>query len=312
MNDNVIENIIFIDHDDTLFPTTALTNEIVPIRKEFEWLKELDNFHEKLSILKKTKIILVTNASMEWIDTCKKNIKFNIIMHSYKYISARDTYMQNQYDVDGITWKLKTFTEQLSQYPDVKNIISIGDAVDEFVGIGFAYDRVDFTNMPFLKRIKLIGRPSIQTLTDQLVILRSALDSILNANNSIDWSFKNHTCFFKNEIRDDIYMTVKDPTEIFDHYYNRIEYTYDNQIKQIEQSEKPEQTKQQQQVESESTTEDDDADADFPTHLDFYYTKLDEKLEDNYCNSENFLDYTGFIYKPLPLALEDDIDVIQE
>ena len=145
---NNYDTLIILDYDNSIFPTTWTTNNIVDINnpiyktRNTDFFSELDQILSKFlkNILKYGKVVIVTNAMATWISISLYVLpKTKKIINKYiEIISARDVY-QKQYPGDGYTWKKLIFTELVMKYFTVEhknqNIISVGDAEYEFLAL---------------------------------------------------------------------------------------------------------------------------------------------------------------------------------
>ena len=79
------------------------------------------------------KIIIVTNASLKWINISSDNVpKTKKLLNNIKVVSARDNY---QHVGDIYQWKTLSFIDQIKEelsHHNYANIISIGDAEYEY------------------------------------------------------------------------------------------------------------------------------------------------------------------------------------
>lgn len=87
-------NIIFIDFDDTIFPTTWLSNVNIFYEKEYFQLLEEINYNLFTKLLRYGKIIIVTNAKIDWVYKSINDYlpKLKFLLKDIEIISARERY----------------------------------------------------------------------------------------------------------------------------------------------------------------------------------------------------------------------------
>lgn len=123
----MLNKIVIFDFDDTLFPTThvittkSFTEE--EIKKINESIKQLfENLWER-----NYKIIVITNAELEWIKTWKEYIP---ILNEVDIYSARDKYEKK--NIPQNNWKkllyLNLFTKKLLNY---NYVVCVGDSEND-------------------------------------------------------------------------------------------------------------------------------------------------------------------------------------
>lgn len=198
MKDNTL---IFIDWDDTLFPTSWITKNKIDVSdkrvrdKYLVMFSELDNVLYKF--LKKAlslgDVIIVTNASRSWIDLSMKLLpqSSKIIDAKIKIVSARDKFGHHS---DTYVWKQFAFEEEahvsLKDKKDVHNIISIGDAEYEHKALIKFYDWSKIVPQKrILKKIKFLSSPTYYSVIDQINVLTSCLDKICLKKKHVDLVF---------------------------------------------------------------------------------------------------------------------------
>jgi hypothetical protein len=175
-----VKTIIFIDWDDTLFPTSYYKSNLIDNKKLSSLDDILSTFLQKYQ--KNNNIFIISNASAEWL---KKSIlllpKTNDIVKMLKIpiISARDTFIDK---CELSQCKEKTFQEIVKKYDIFNNynIISIGDAHYEYVGLLKMNDYINNLNKKcLLKNIKFMANPSNDEVYDQLEVLTEILKNII-------------------------------------------------------------------------------------------------------------------------------------
>ena len=205
-----LTNIIIIDWDDTLFPTTWLnTNEIKlndeNIKNTYKiYFQELD---KSISSFLKAyadvgTIYIVTNANMKWIKASLNALpssRKTIIDNNIRILSARDMYSK---EISTQKWKLKTFETIIKT--DLKNvftitnknitinILSFGDAVYEYVALINLHDlldnkTIDKQNINFyLKNIKFKPQPDFDSIIEEMDLIKKNKNQLINEKGYID------------------------------------------------------------------------------------------------------------------------------
>lgn len=189
------KTLIIFDWDDTLFPTSWMINSGIKIGDENSvkkikvYLNELDiNIFE---LLKKSimigKVIIVTNAGIEWITLSKKYLpKTSFVIDNYiKVISARDEY-HHAYDMN--EWKKNVFKKDIANLVNWSNqIISFGDAYYEFDALISLFEKIP--EKKYYKNIKLLQSPTFDGLLDQMTVINENLEDIAKKNTHLDLNF---------------------------------------------------------------------------------------------------------------------------
>jgi len=188
---------IILDWDDTLFPTTWITKnklnfENNNIMRYADNFKDLDDMLHKLLYRLNSygKIIIITNALPMWIDMSSKVLhKTRELLKNIDIVSAKKLYrdkFQNAVD-----WKKMAFKNELGKYStdrNITNIISVGDAIYEYIALVKLYD--PSVNNKYLKSIKMMDKPTYKSLLEQLYILYMSAPSICTTNRHLDMKFE--------------------------------------------------------------------------------------------------------------------------
>ncbi|CAH6421124.1 Hypothetical protein KVN_LOCUS147 [uncultured virus] len=196
------KSIIIFDWDDTLFPTTWLTNNGINLVDPIVQYKYLI-FFSKLDLIlfkllsnatKISKVIIVTNAMEKWVKlslTILPNTKL-LVKNKIQIISARDKY-NKILPMNSNIWKKlifeKIISNEFNSYSYMQNIISVGDADYEFNALVNLYDDKCNTKR-ILKNIKFIQSPSFDMLIDELEILNKFMLKIIYIKRHLDLKFK--------------------------------------------------------------------------------------------------------------------------
>jgi hypothetical protein len=179
-------NSIFIfDWDDTILPTTFLTQEDI-INDEYlpEEFAEIFSILEKNIIkvlelaINKGDVYIITNSSIGWVEFSAKKYFPNMakILTKIKVISARSEY-EDAYPGETKLWKEKAFLN-LKKKIDLKlpsNIICFGDSIVELEAGKTLASKV---NNSFIKTIKFQQNPEPEDLIKQIGLIIKKFDYI--------------------------------------------------------------------------------------------------------------------------------------
>lgn len=199
----MIDNtLVFIDWDDTLFPTSWIVDNRIDLNKtEYRskyiiLFSELDNvlYDFLKKVTKYGKVIIVTNASMSWIKTSLKILpnSSKFILKNIKIVSARDMYGKHK---DVFKWKQFAFEKEVNSFfkkkSDVHNLISIGDADYEHTAL-INFD--DWEKMKphkrCLKTIRFMTSPTYYSVVDQIQVLTRCITKVCRKHKHIDLLFR--------------------------------------------------------------------------------------------------------------------------
>jgi hypothetical protein len=173
-----------LDFDDTLFPTTnykfILDSNNTNNQIKLELSKHVYIDSCILFIENACKwcefVYIVTNASMSWIEMCLKvipEINEIIIKKNIMILSSRDTYIS--VTTDPSLWKYMSFNSILVSIPDITNLISIGDGLDEWIASKWSSSDNNVT----YKRIMMLGSPTVYDLKTQFDDLNKKISEII-------------------------------------------------------------------------------------------------------------------------------------
>lgn len=196
INKTSFKNLIIIDWDDTLFPTSwAMKNDISVDKNNIFIFQKIDNMI--LTLLKSIsiygKIIIITNASLTWIKQCLTTVPFSsaFISKNVEIFSAKDNY-GNIYPNDVFMWKNKEFESQIKKFmyknPIKKNVISIGDSEYEYNAMVSLFSFLQIYNIN-VKTVRLKQISNIDFLIDQLLNLERNIKYICTVDKHIDLIF---------------------------------------------------------------------------------------------------------------------------
>lgn len=182
-----ISNLIILDWDDTLFPTSWFGKEKSEKKKE----NVLKGLEKKLIILfrrlkRQGDVAIVTNATMGWLDMCLSRMpQLEKDLSEVTKISARDE--MSAHISSPYLWKLSVF-RKLQKRKAYESIVSVGDASYEYRALVGLFTNTG--NSIFLKAIRLLGKPTIRTLVNQIETLTAAMGKISSAKKHIDMRFE--------------------------------------------------------------------------------------------------------------------------
>jgi hypothetical protein len=203
------ETLLIFDYDDTLFPTSFLSQngykldgpdaspEIQAILDEYSIVVE----QTLLDAQEHGQIVIVTNAESGWITLTSQKFmpRLGQLLESYPMISARSTYeplgILNPYQ-----WKLRAFESVISEHyssaPSVvigRNVLSFGDSTHERDAVHHVCknstipaDAGANSVTMYPKSVKFMERPDVPQLTRQHHLIRESLDRIIYHVGTLD------------------------------------------------------------------------------------------------------------------------------
>jgi len=196
---NTKENLIILDWDDTILPSSWLVKNNLTIDNIiFEDFKQDLFIYENCCVefftqLKKnSEIIIITNAEKGWVESsCEKFLpKILPLLSKIKIVSAKSSYIT--ISNSPFIWKELAFRVQIDVYiknnPNIlKNIISIGDAVYERAALlKVSKDLKNVASTNYIKSIKFSENPDIFLLIEQLDIVSTNIKQIIQEKSSLD------------------------------------------------------------------------------------------------------------------------------
>jgi len=188
------KNIIILDWDDTLFPTTWVNmNKLKLDKTNITTFSNLDSLLIKLfnNLKKLGDVIIITNAMIIWINTCLKVLpKTKAILNKYNIgiISAREDY--RKVTNDPTEWKIRSFKQNINK--KYTNIISIGDSLSEYMALVNLFKTTKNKNKIY-KTIKFINNCRTcdkVIIKDQVDILNKNIESIVKKQQNLDLVFR--------------------------------------------------------------------------------------------------------------------------
>lgn len=206
------QTIIILDWDDTLCPSTTCvweqglepcgpepTGEVAfALRKHS--VAALALLREAQSLA--DRVVIITNADDGWVETsCGAWMPALLpALDDCEVISARSSF-----EPLGVTspagWKERAFSDAINRFysryrhQSWKNVISVGDALYEREALSRVMGWTPRTGgvKCRAKSVKLMERPSIEQLTEELRFLRQGLREIIEHNGNLDVQFCKET-----------------------------------------------------------------------------------------------------------------------
>lgn len=203
-----LKNIIIIDWDDTLFPTTWLNQNkinlenIESIEEYILYFNEIDRLISDLlySYNRLGHLYIVSNASIDWIKLCLNRLpktKYVIVESNIRIVSARDVY--SKLNIPSNQWKIHSFKDIIKNIlinniidDKLLNIISIGDASYEYDALinldnYFKNNKIEVNYL--LKSVKFIEKPHVDIVIEQLNMIKQNTSYIINKIGYVDLKF---------------------------------------------------------------------------------------------------------------------------
>lgn len=192
------DTIILLDWDDTLLPSTMLTqlgyrvDEKTPLPADLAG--DLTGLAEDVIRLLDTcqqygTVLLVTNAETGWVELSSERFMPTVItdirQRGIKVVSARSAY-DGPFPNSPVDWKQVAFVSEVGQLCDTAepvNLVSIGDSLNERTAahhVGGKYDSGS------IKTVKFVERPDIDQIRRQLSLIASNLGDIATHDGSFD------------------------------------------------------------------------------------------------------------------------------
>lgn len=193
--ETIKNNTIFIfDWDDTLFFTSHLnpsknTKFFYESKKEKKLMNTIEYYISEIlnKALSKGNVLIITNSSDGWVQSCAKFFYPNLlsILDKISIISSRELY-QNEFPNDPLTWKIKTFNDLKEKFNFnkciVSNIICIGDDNSEIIAAKKLGE--NFSNC-LVKTIKFREKPDLTDLIKQMILINEQILRVYNYPKSL-------------------------------------------------------------------------------------------------------------------------------
>jgi len=193
----VEDTILIFDWDDTLLPSTWLTEQGLRLEYNTQFTREQRGLLDKLSTrVAQTltaakqygKVVLITNAEEGWIElSCSKYIPTLLpLLEDVKKLSARTTYEHTVESPFG--WKYLAFESEIGSFCSLdperrKNFISIGDSAHEREALIRVTETVPNCS---IKSLKFVERPNVEQLMKEHALIGGCFRHIVNHDGNLD------------------------------------------------------------------------------------------------------------------------------
>lgn len=212
----MIESIVVFDFDDTLFPTTFLSQfdyDKMMLNPKFESLL-FNLLLEAIEI--NSSVYIVTNAQTKWIDYCLENLipRIKFLRKYINVISALEVGLilrqsEPNFDVANLS-KSVVFDNMISSLDSKKQyqLLSIGDGLPEQQATLYIKNKYPHVTTKF---IKFVTKPNYRDLYEQLLLIKKTFKNILKEKNGFDLSMKNQN---NNQFTDYEESLFQEPEEV--------------------------------------------------------------------------------------------------
>lgn len=192
------KTLFILDWDDTLFPTNWVTKNGINLMNSSTrdqyiiYFQELDRILSSFlkSIISMGKVIIVTNALLDWIHISSVVLpKTYNLLKKVKIVSARGTYRDKSPKI--MDWKTMAFRDVVDEEFKnslLMNIISVGDAEYEYQAL-ISLNNGNKGVKKYLKSVRFMKNPSHDTLIDQLEVLSLAMPEVWSTDTHLDLKF---------------------------------------------------------------------------------------------------------------------------
>ena len=162
-----MKNLIILDYDDTIFPTSDFS-----LRKGFNY-DEVEYFKEMVELfisdlLKIGEVIILTNASLSWVQITSKDLLGYDLSEKIPTFCAKET-LESKYPNQN--WKTIFLADYLLN-KDYDCLIGMGDAETDRECL------LHFSSSFIVKNFKIKDRPKISELYHCLKLLKMCLEDI--------------------------------------------------------------------------------------------------------------------------------------
>jgi hypothetical protein len=191
--------LVFLDFDDTLFPTSDLLkqNIVVSNLKGINCIKDIklrniiktleEQIIEILTHHENVIYCIVTNAAYEWITLCLNKIycKLNTVIkkNNIEIISAIDSYSHLLGD-NPMLWKYCAFKEVVNKHK-INNILGLGDNFNDRQALLLLKDDLNDSSHK-IKSIKFPEFPTTVDLQKQMELVRNVMATIIKHDGHLD------------------------------------------------------------------------------------------------------------------------------
>lgn len=195
-----VETLLFLDWDDTLFPTSWLLQQrlLDAVLPNDEQLMELQSVAAGVSrtleeALQIGTVVIVTNAEQGWVELCCSRWMPSVahLLQSVRIVSARSLY-ESQSE-DPTEWKRLAFEREAELFYGViadshpRNILCLGDSSYEHEALRAMND-----GMPscYRKSLRFSQFPTIGQLIEQHQLVSSCLLEVAEHSDDLDVEIK--------------------------------------------------------------------------------------------------------------------------
>lgn len=193
------ETIIIFDWDDTICPTTALSNPDFVLEGCSDALQDLVNEARKTLLWAYEvagEVVIVTNATEGWVESsCEKWLPgVWPVLDMFEVTSARSTW-EPMCITTPTGWKAAAFEAIVRSFysrywrQSWKNVIVIGDASYEHEALAAVERLAPDYGRCRAKSIRFASQPSIELLARELQMLRENFDDIVHHDDNLDLCF---------------------------------------------------------------------------------------------------------------------------
>ena len=184
-----LNSIIIFDWDDTLLPTTFLTDngiynddiKLSPFEKDLLSQLEQTVYSILKESIEKGNVYIITNAGNNWVEYSANKFypKIMDILYKIKIISARGEY-EKTFPGDLRLWKIKAFLNVLNDVNNnlTTNIVCIGDSLLEIESGRILASRF---SQAFIKTVKFRDAPKLEELLKQLKLVSKQFNTIYSS-----------------------------------------------------------------------------------------------------------------------------------
>ena len=186
-------SLIIFDWDDTLLPTTFLTQggtynkNMILTKSEQKKIEKLEKSALNLlnMAISKGDVYIITNAGLGWVEFSSKKYypKIFEILPKIKIISARFEW-ENMFPNDTQRWKIQTFLSLQKELNTklVTNIICLGDSLYEMEA---GRTLANCFTEAYVKTVKFKEGPKLEELNRQLILVNNQFSCICSAVKSL-------------------------------------------------------------------------------------------------------------------------------
>ena len=186
-------NLIILDWDDTLLPTSFLApmgifdDKRELSEKDKSKINKLENSVKKLLelVISKGNVYIITNAGEGWVEFSAEKFYPSIkdILKKIEIISAREKF-EKKYPNESNKWKIETFLYLKKRINDdlITNIICVGDSIFEMEAGKILASKFIHA---VIKTIKFREKPKPDDLNKQLNLVLNQFNSIYNSSKNL-------------------------------------------------------------------------------------------------------------------------------